>query len=89
MSWVFRTPITVNRQVVTGDTDDTSVTYTLTHNGVAYQSGSLEWEGEGYSDVWVKKVTLPSTPGILVMRVVATVDTDVGDDSMSLKVEAA
>jgi hypothetical protein len=78
--------VVVNDTVVTGDTDDTVVTYALTHRGAPFGSGSLTWDAPHREDAWSTQFFLPSTPGVLVAEVTVTVDTSVGTLRASLQV---
>lgn len=80
--------VVLDEAVVDGDTASTTVAYALTHNGTAYQSGSLTWEANGHEDAWAVRFLLPSTAGVLVAVVTVTVGTAVGELRSSLKVEA-
>jgi hypothetical protein len=78
-SWdlVIRNAV-LDRTPVDDDLDDVAVTYALTHNGVATDSGSLTWEAHDYENAWAKRLTLPSTAGVLtaVVTISGTVDGD-------------
>lgn len=82
--------VIIDQTEITGDTEDAAITYALTHNRSAFDSGSMTWEGHGYEDAWVARFDLPSTAGILVAvaTVFATIDSEdvTGTRQVSVKV---
>src|SRR4051794_14637779 len=80
--------VVIDRTAIDDDTEDIAVTYVLTLDRVAAGSGSLAWEAHGYDDAWVKRITLPATPGVLVavVSVGATVDDEAVTGSLQASV---
>ncbi len=66
----------IGRTLIDDSIDDATLTYALTHNGTAFDTGTLAWEVFGYDNCWVDRFNLPSTPGtmIAVVTITATID---------------
>lgn len=84
--------LTVDGEVVTGDTAGATVTYALTHRGVAYGSGAMTWDDDDHEGAWSVEFLLPGTPGVLVAEVTATIasddETKIGRARLSVQVES-
>lgn len=80
--------IVVNRTPVDGGTDGAVVSYSATHRGDAYTSGTLSWDNEDteIEGAWSERITLPPTPGILRITITVTLGDDTGEAVTSLKV---
>lgn len=90
-SWyIIGRNITAGGQLVTDETEDAAVTYTLRHKGVFAGSGALAWEAHNREDAWVAMIGLPATPGVLTIELTASAtidgDTLIGTKQTSLKV---
>lgn len=89
-SWLLTVRNVVIRNVArTGaDADPPVVAYEFVHNGVAYLTGTMEWEpvDAGIEDAWGVEFLLPPTQGILKANVTVTLGNAVGKDTQSIKV---
>lgn len=79
-SWdiVLRRPY-IESTLIDDDTEDVTVTYVLTLDGSTVGSGSLAWEAHGYTDAWVKRISLPGDPGLL--KVAVTLSATISDEN--------
>ncbi len=75
--WLEISHLTLNDAVVTStSTPSVTVTYDLTHDGVAAGSGAMTYDTS--RKMWRTAITLPDTAGVLAIAYTATAGTEVG-----------